>query len=67
MAEIINLRTRRKAKARVEKEKPAEANRLFFGRSSAEKAQAKKTSDLETRRLDGHHLNNPSDKTNNGQ
>ena len=54
MAEVINLRSARKNKARAEAEKQAEENRAKFGRSksekqltSATKAQAKKT-------LDGH-------------
>jgi hypothetical protein len=37
MAEIINLRTVRKAKARTAAEKRAEENRAKFGRTKAEK------------------------------
>ena len=48
MADIINLRQARKAKARVEKEKTADANRLAFGRTKAEKQVTK----LEKRRVD---------------
>ncbi len=38
MAEIVNLRQFRKQKARGEKERQAEQNRLSFGRSKAEKS-----------------------------
>lgn len=37
MADIINLRTFRKAKARSEAEKRAEENRVKFGQTKAEK------------------------------
>lgn len=37
MAEIINLRMARKAKARSEAEKQAEQNRATFGQTKAEK------------------------------
>lgn len=37
MAEIVNLRQARKAKARAGKEAEAAANRAKFGRSKAEK------------------------------
>ncbi|MSP48251.1 MAG: DUF4169 family protein [Alphaproteobacteria bacterium] len=36
MAEVVSLPRLRKAKARVEREKAAEANRLKFGRTKAE-------------------------------
>lgn len=41
MTEIINLRLARKAKARAEAERRAEANRLAFGRTQAEKLATK--------------------------
>lgn len=51
-ADVVNLRQFRKVKARSEKEKQAEQNRLTFGRSKAEKnltaalnAKAEKTLD----------------------
>ena len=54
MAEIINLRQARKAKARVGKEADAAANRAKYGRTKAEKQlEATKTS-IESKRLDGH-------------
>ncbi|MBV2183354.1 MAG: DUF4169 family protein [Rhizobium sp.] len=51
-ADVVNLRQFRKVKARTEKERQAEQNRLTFGRSKAEKkltdalnAKAEKTLD----------------------
>lgn len=56
MAEIINLKQKRKAKAHREKEKKAEENRQKFGRTKQEKQTEKLKSDLENRRLEGHKL-----------
>ena len=54
MAEIVNLRQARKAKARADKEAQAAANRARFGRSKAEKdAEAAKQA-LADRALEGH-------------
>ena len=54
MAEIVNLRQVRKAKARAGKEAEAATNRAKFGRTKAEKqVQAAKKS-IEDKRLDGH-------------
>lgn len=39
-ADIVNLRQARKARSRTDKEKQAEQNRLFHGRSKAEKSLA---------------------------
>jgi hypothetical protein len=50
LADIVNLRQVRKAKARVEKEKTAEANRRLHGMTKAER---KKAAD-ERHRLDLH-------------
>ena len=56
MAEIINLRAARKAKARGEKAVEAEENRVLFGRPKKAKtlAQAKKA--IEVSRHEGHRL-----------
>lgn len=56
MAEIINLNKKRKAKARVEKEKKASINRIKFGRTKKEKQIAKQESERHERLLDGHKL-----------
>ncbi|QRM30868.1 DUF4169 family protein [Microvirga sp. VF16] len=54
MAEIINLRQARKHKARAEKEARADANRIAFGRTKAEKNLTKAEQDLVKSRLDSH-------------
>lgn len=56
MAEIINLNRRRKAKARDEKSKQAEINRITFGRSKAEKEMARHESQQRDADLDGKKL-----------
>ncbi|WP_332714513.1 DUF4169 family protein [Pelagibacterium mangrovi] len=54
MAEIVNLRQARKAKARAQKERASEANRAKFGRTRAERDLESKISDKLDRDLDGH-------------
>lgn len=54
MADIINLRTARKARARTEKEAAAEANRLKFGRTKAEKHLQDAEKVRIERQIDGH-------------
>jgi hypothetical protein len=56
MAEIINLRQARKAKARAEKEAKAAANRTRFGRSARERDLERAEQTRAERRLDGHRL-----------
>jgi hypothetical protein len=56
MAEIINLRRARKAKEREELSSVADANRLKFGRSKAEKALSKAESQRAKKVLDAHVL-----------
>jgi len=56
MAEIVNLRTARKRKAREEGAVKAEQNRILFGRTKAEKNKSKAEAELAARRLDGHKL-----------
>jgi hypothetical protein len=51
-AEIVNLRMARKQKARQEKEKTAEQNRISFGRTKAEKELTTGRNTLERKRLD---------------
>jgi Domain of unknown function (DUF4169) len=52
-AEIINLRRVKKAHARAEGEKAADANRVKFGRSKAEKTVTKIENTRATTKLDG--------------
>ncbi|GGA52563.1 DUF4169 family protein [Pelagibacterium lentulum] len=62
MAEIVNLRAARKRKAKAEKEKQADENRLLFGRTKTEKQKIEAEKALQMRRLDGH-LRNESEET----
>ncbi|MBO6673907.1 MAG: DUF4169 family protein [Rhizobiales bacterium] len=56
MAEIVNLRQARKAKARSQKEKVAETNRALHGRTKAEKQVEKSTKHKVAKHLDDHKL-----------
>ena len=53
MTEIINLRQKRKAKARANKEQQAQANRTHHGLTKAQKLLATQQNQLERKRLDG--------------
>jgi hypothetical protein len=53
-AEIVNLRRARKAKARTEKERGAEANRIAFGRTRAEKEATRAERERADRAVDAH-------------
>mgnify|MGYP004545886671 CR=1 FL=1 len=53
MAEIINLRLARKARARVEAEAQAAANRVLHGRIRQEKLAARLDRERQQRSLDG--------------
>jgi hypothetical protein len=57
MAEIVNLKNRRKLAARAEKEAQAEQNRARFGRTKAEKTidkieRERSVRDLDSKKLD---------------
>ncbi|WP_370225392.1 DUF4169 family protein [Pararhodobacter marinus] len=54
MAEIINLRTRRKQAARETARAKADANAAQHGLSKAQKELAKARSEKSARELDGH-------------
>jgi hypothetical protein len=53
MAEIINLRMARKARARAETEQQAAENRAKFGRSKAQKAIERTDAERQARTHDG--------------
>jgi len=53
MAEIVNLRSVRKAKAKAEQANVAQANRAKFGRTKAEKARDKSEAERAARTIDG--------------
>ena len=54
MADIVNLRKVRKAKARADAETLAAENRVRFGRPKQEKRQTEAVKALDVRRLEGH-------------
>jgi hypothetical protein len=56
MAEIVNLRQARKAKARSEKDKTAEANRVAHGTPKALRNLAEARKDKADQGLSGHKL-----------
>jgi hypothetical protein len=56
MAEIVNLRRARKAKARDEKEKAADANRVLHGTPKNMRDLAKAQRAKDDRNVDGHRL-----------
>jgi hypothetical protein len=56
MAEIVNLRRARKSKARGEREKAAEANRVHHGTSKRVRDAAKTDSNKAARALESHRL-----------
>jgi hypothetical protein len=56
MGEVVNLNKYRKKKAREEREKRAEQNRLKRGLTQAELAVREKKKQLDEKRLDGHKL-----------
>ena len=58
-ADIVNLRQFRKQKTRSEKEKAAEANRLQFGRTKAEKNLTKALNEKAEKALDQGKLDKP--------
>jgi hypothetical protein len=53
-ADIVNLRQRRKTKARAESDKLAAENRAKFGRNKADKQRNAEVAKLEAKRLDAH-------------
>lgn len=61
-AEIVNLRQARKAKARNEKERQAEQNRLTFGRTKAEKSLTRALNEQAEKRLDQGRLDARDDE-----
>ena len=54
MAEIINLRTIRKQKARAGKEAQAAQNRVLFGRTKAEKQKQAAEKAQAEKHIEGH-------------
>ena len=61
MGEIVNLRNRRKAKARAGQSARAASNRAHFGRSTTERRLVKTVELKRARELDGRRLESGDD------
>jgi len=62
MADLINLRRARKAKAKADKDKTAQANRVAHGTPKALRKLEEARKEQAAERLSGHKLeNNPND------
>jgi hypothetical protein len=61
MADIINLKRARKAKAKAQKEKSAQANRLHFGTPTRLRNLGQAAKDKADETLSGHKLDEPKD------
>ena len=59
MGEIVNLNKARKVRDKAAAKRTAEANRLTFGRTKAERETTQKERDRDTARLDGHKRDKP--------
>ena len=59
MGEVVNLNKARKVRDKAEARRAAEANRLTFGRTKAERQTTQKERDRDTAKLDGHKLDEP--------
>lgn len=60
-ADVVNLRQFRKQKARSEKEKQADQNRITFGRTKAEKNLTNALNDKAEKTLDQGRIEKPQD------
>ena len=61
MAEIVNFRRAKKAKARSAKEEKAAANRAKFGTSKAERRLGEAREEKAARDVEAHRLNDTDD------
>lgn len=61
--DVVNLRQFRKQKARSEKEKQAEQNRLSFGRTKSEKSLTTALNEKAERQLDQGKLDRQDDES----
>ncbi len=61
MGDVVNLRRARKDRARAQAGKKADANRVAFGRTKAEKALTGAEREIAERQLEGHRLDRPHD------
>lgn len=56
MGEIVNLNRWRKTKAKEDKARQADANRVAFGRTKAQKDAERKLAEQAARELDGKQM-----------
>lgn len=56
MGEVVNLRRARKEQSKRKRETEAEANRLAFGRTKAERDLTDASAELQRTRLEAHRL-----------
>jgi hypothetical protein len=61
MVEIVNLKRARKARAKADKEKTAEANRMLHGTPKALRNLADARKNKADQALSGHRLEKPED------
>lgn len=61
-AEIVNLKQYKKQKARADKEKQAEQNRITFGRTKADKKLADARNEKALKDLEAKKLENREDE-----
>lgn len=59
MGEIVNLNRARKARAKADAKRTAEANRLNFGRTKAERLTTQAERERGAAQLDGHKRDKP--------
>ncbi len=62
MGDVVNLRQARKQKARSEKERLAEQNRVLHGRSKADRNRDRLTSDRAEKFIAGHRREKPGSR-----
>ncbi|MBP2298668.1 DUF4169 family protein [Azospirillum picis] len=60
MGDVVNLNRFRKSRDRAERTKEADANRVRFGRTKAEKDRDRLEADRRARTLDGQKLDDPA-------
>lgn len=60
MGDVVNLNRFRKTRERAERTKEAEANRVRFGRTKAEKLRDRQEVERGTQTLDGKKLDDPA-------
>ncbi|CAO3429627.1 DUF4169 family protein [Azospirillum doebereinerae] len=60
MGDVVNLNRFRKTRERAERAKEADANRVRFGRTKAEKLRDRQEAERGTQDLDGKKLDDPA-------